>query len=138
MAARLERFTFLCNEDERQIVSALAERLQRSQSDAMRLLIREAAQEMESKNQLAHDAEAETSRVAQQPVVIKFVSNNQNGGITAQNVYIQGGISQTTFDAGEQKKVQKPLRRVLSAISPIVRFLADLIKILGFFKIPPF
>ena len=43
---RYERFTFLVNRDERRVLEALAQRMQRSQSDAVRLLIREAAREL--------------------------------------------------------------------------------------------
>lgn len=43
---RYERFTFLVNREERRVLEALAQRLERSQSDAVRLLIREAAREM--------------------------------------------------------------------------------------------
>jgi hypothetical protein len=44
---RESRFTFLCNEDERRLIAALSERLARTQSDAVRWLIREAARELE-------------------------------------------------------------------------------------------
>jgi uncharacterized protein (DUF1778 family) len=37
--SRDERFTFLVNRDERELISALAEHLQRSQSDAVRFVI---------------------------------------------------------------------------------------------------
>ena len=37
---RDQRFTFLCTEEERQGLSDLADRLQRSQSDTVRFLIR--------------------------------------------------------------------------------------------------
>lgn len=43
---RYERFTFACDAEERRILAALARRLERSQSDALRLLIRSAAQEL--------------------------------------------------------------------------------------------
>ncbi len=43
---RQDTFTFRVNADERQLIAALADRLQRSQSDAVRLLIREAAHEL--------------------------------------------------------------------------------------------
>jgi hypothetical protein len=43
---RQKRFTFLCNQDERNMIKTLAERLQRSQSDAIRLLIGSAIQEL--------------------------------------------------------------------------------------------
>lgn len=49
--ARYQCFTFLLNKDKRQLTAELAERLRRSQSDAVRLLIREAARELESQNQ---------------------------------------------------------------------------------------
>ena len=44
--ARYQRFTFLCNQDERRFIENLARHLQRTQSDAIRMLIREAAQQM--------------------------------------------------------------------------------------------
>jgi hypothetical protein len=42
--ARFQRFTFLVNPDERRVISALAELLKRSQSDAIRIILLEAAQ----------------------------------------------------------------------------------------------
>ncbi len=44
--SRIGTFTFRINADERRILAALADRLQRSQSDAIRLLIRTAAEEL--------------------------------------------------------------------------------------------
>jgi len=44
---RTLRFTFLCNKEERHLITALAETLQRSQSDALRWLVREAAKELQ-------------------------------------------------------------------------------------------
>ncbi len=41
--ARYERFTFLCDEEERRMIAALAKRLERTQSDAIRVVVREAA-----------------------------------------------------------------------------------------------
>ena len=40
--SRYKRFTFLCNKDERHMISVLADELQRSQSDTVRFVIREA------------------------------------------------------------------------------------------------
>ena len=40
---RTIRFTFLCNEEERKLILALSRRLERTQSDVIRLLIREAS-----------------------------------------------------------------------------------------------
>lgn len=40
---RDERFTFLCNNDERHLIAELAHKLQRSQSDAVRIVIVAAA-----------------------------------------------------------------------------------------------
>ncbi len=51
--ARYDRFTFLCNSDERRLLVALADRLQRSQSDTVRGLIREAALEFDVKGNKA-------------------------------------------------------------------------------------
>jgi len=44
--ARYTRFTFLCNRKERKLISALAERLQRSESDAVRYVVKAVAEEM--------------------------------------------------------------------------------------------
>ncbi len=44
--ARLKRFTFLCDDQERKLVRPIADRLNRSQSDAMRFLIRQTALEL--------------------------------------------------------------------------------------------
>lgn len=44
--ARIDTFTLRVNADERRILNALAQRLERTQSDAVRLLIREAAREL--------------------------------------------------------------------------------------------
>ncbi len=44
--ARYERFTFLCNDNEKKIIADLATRLQRSQSDAVRFVVIEAARQL--------------------------------------------------------------------------------------------
>lgn len=44
--ARYSRFTFLCSVDERQAIADLAARLQRSQSDAVRFVVIEAARQL--------------------------------------------------------------------------------------------
>ena len=44
--ARYERFTFLCSENERQAIAALAVQLHRSQSDAVRYVVVEAAKQL--------------------------------------------------------------------------------------------
>lgn len=44
--ARIRRFTLLCDDNERRLISVLAKRLQRSQSDAIRFLLREKANEL--------------------------------------------------------------------------------------------
>lgn len=38
--ARYNRFTFLCDDRERQLIAILAERLERSQGDAIRYIVR--------------------------------------------------------------------------------------------------
>jgi hypothetical protein len=43
---RYERFTFLCDLDERRAIADLAIRLQRSQSDAVRFVVIEAARQL--------------------------------------------------------------------------------------------
>lgn len=44
--ARYSRFTFLCDLGERQAIADLAARLQRSQSDAVRFVVVEAARQL--------------------------------------------------------------------------------------------
>ena len=44
--SRADTFTFRVNRHERQMIAALARRLQRSQSDAIRWLVREAVREL--------------------------------------------------------------------------------------------
>jgi hypothetical protein len=44
--ARYERFTFLCDPSERRAIVDLAARLQRSQSDAVRFVVIEAAKQL--------------------------------------------------------------------------------------------
>ena len=44
--ARYERFTFLCDLNERLAIANLAERLHRSQSDAVRFVVIEAARQL--------------------------------------------------------------------------------------------
>jgi hypothetical protein len=46
--ARVNRFTFVCDNEERELLTALAERLHRSQSDSIRWLIREAVMELQA------------------------------------------------------------------------------------------
>lgn len=43
---RNNRFTFLCTEDERHVLTAISKRLARTESDTVRCLIREAAREL--------------------------------------------------------------------------------------------
>ncbi len=43
---RYDTFTFKVNRDERRMIEGLAARLERSQSDVLRLLVREAAREL--------------------------------------------------------------------------------------------
>jgi hypothetical protein len=44
--ARLERFTFVLDRQEKSLIAALAERMQRSQSDAVRYLVLNAARQL--------------------------------------------------------------------------------------------
>jgi hypothetical protein len=46
--ARLGNFVFRVNDDERHLITVLAQRLRRTESDAMRFLIRQAVQSLES------------------------------------------------------------------------------------------
>ena len=49
---RFQRFTFLYDKDDRQLISLLAERLQRSQSDAIRFVIRQNIHQTQNTNQV--------------------------------------------------------------------------------------
>lgn len=42
MMARKNKFMFVCDDQEREMLSEIAEKLERSQSDAVRYLVREA------------------------------------------------------------------------------------------------
>ena len=62
--SRYKRFTFLCNRNERLMIALLANQLQRSQSDAIRFIIRQAIkgfgfddklQNMKKKHEVQHD-----------------------------------------------------------------------------------
>jgi hypothetical protein len=53
--ARYERFTFLCNPGERRAIAELAVRLQRSQSDAVRFVVIEAAKQLAKNDVTAAD-----------------------------------------------------------------------------------
>jgi|GEM_PF-2587628 3-methyladenine DNA glycosylase AlkC len=58
--SRIGTFTFRVNAEERRLLTALADYLQRSQSDALRWLIRQAAREVltNAPAQLAHHTDA--------------------------------------------------------------------------------
>jgi hypothetical protein len=49
--ARDERFTFLIDRDERRMITALAQRLRRTESDAVRYVVLEAARALETEAQ---------------------------------------------------------------------------------------
>jgi hypothetical protein len=49
--ARDERFTFLIDRDERRMITALAKHLRRTESDAVRFVVIEAARVLESETQ---------------------------------------------------------------------------------------
>ena len=53
------RFTFLCNEYERQLIARLAKMLQRTQGDTVRLLVRGAAKELKVDDHTAIDGQIE-------------------------------------------------------------------------------
>jgi hypothetical protein len=46
---RNRRFMFLCSDEERRMLAAVARRLARTESDVVRLLIREAARELDQR-----------------------------------------------------------------------------------------
>lgn len=57
--ARYKRFTFYCDQQERALIAAVAERLERSQSDAIRLVMRNVAQELGVASGEQREAKAE-------------------------------------------------------------------------------
>ena len=59
MMTRGAIFGFRVNQDERRMIEALAARLQRTQSDAVRLIVREAAQELLCPSAIADDQREE-------------------------------------------------------------------------------
>lgn len=54
---RYERFTFLMNKEERRLITRLAEQLQRSQSDAVRFVVVNAARELQERQAQAAKSE---------------------------------------------------------------------------------
>lgn len=64
---RLDTFAMRVNSEERQMLVALAERLQRTQSDAVRWLIREATRELEQLGLLQPANIADASQAKAQP-----------------------------------------------------------------------
>jgi len=54
---RIERFTFVVNSEEREMISKIAKELQRSDSDAVRYLILSKAKELNEENQNNHKQE---------------------------------------------------------------------------------
>lgn len=48
MSARNERFTFLVNSDERDMIAVLARRWERSQGDVLRILLRDAIRQLDA------------------------------------------------------------------------------------------
>ena len=57
--SRYKRFTFLCNPNERRMIAFLARQLQRSQSDAIRYIIRKAVKVHEYDDKLLNDRKNE-------------------------------------------------------------------------------
>jgi hypothetical protein len=64
--SRIDLFTLRVNDAERRMIALIAERLQRSQSDAVRLLIREAARELETQSQVASNVAQKVVNYASQ------------------------------------------------------------------------
>jgi hypothetical protein len=64
--SRIDLFTLRVNDAERRMIALIAERLQRSQSDAVRLLIREAARELEMQSQVASNVAQKVVNYANQ------------------------------------------------------------------------
>ena len=58
---RLDRFTFLINADERRMIAALAARMNRSQGDAVRTVIRDAVRAMEANHPTTTQAQHNAS-----------------------------------------------------------------------------
>jgi len=58
---REERFTFRTNKQERQLIALVAKRLERSESDAMRVLVRNVAQELGVRTAATNDRKTDAS-----------------------------------------------------------------------------
>ena len=54
---RIERFTFFCNKEERRLIEQLAASLARSQSDAVRVVVIQAARQLEEQPITPHPAQ---------------------------------------------------------------------------------
>jgi hypothetical protein len=106
------RFTFLCDSEERRILAALARRLERSQSDAVRWLVRNAAQELGADDNSARDPAARPERATSsatpavtinQVLVLQFNQPvNQNGGVNIN----AGGNAEIGGDVAGRDKIE--------------------------------
>lgn len=64
---RFDTFAMKVNADERRMIKRLAERLQRTQSDAVRLVIREALRALTADNTTTGEAAAPKGELCQNP-----------------------------------------------------------------------
>jgi hypothetical protein len=68
----------------------------------------------------------------------EITSKNQSGGITAQNVSIQGGNTQQTLPPNQPSDKRWSVKKLWTIISAVVFLLAALIAILEYLKISLF
>jgi hypothetical protein len=64
-AMRDKRFMFLCTKEERRMLAAVARRLARTESDVVRLLIREAARELDKQADETEMSRADSGELCQ-------------------------------------------------------------------------
>ena len=62
---REQRFTFLCTEEERRMLATLAARLQRTESDTVRLMIREAVSAFDEEGAGSEHTKANDSYISE-------------------------------------------------------------------------
>ncbi len=73
--SRLKRFTFLCDKNERRLIAVLAQKLQRSQSDAVRFVVVSAARELAAQED---DTHPQRTQLNQMPTDELFHINHGN------------------------------------------------------------
>lgn len=66
----------------------------------------------------------------------RITSENQSGGITAQNVSFDNGSNQFNIPSSEKK--EKNWKKIILIVSGIIAFIASVVTILSYLNIFPF